>query len=72
MPFCSLITLHLKLSFRLSISSGPFHTSDKIVYLDIFSVITNILQVRMVCRDSSNSGRSRQNLRRTADKVFPT
>ena len=29
-------------------TTGPFRTSDKIVYLDKFSVITNNLQVRMI------------------------
>ena len=32
---------------------GPIRTSDKIVNIDKFSVITNTLQVRMVCRDST-------------------
>ena len=27
---------------------GPFHISEKVVYLDKFSVITNILQMWMV------------------------
>ena len=33
-----------------------FRTSDKVIYLDKFSVITSILQVRMVCRDLTNFG----------------
>ena len=35
-----------------------FSISDKVVYLGKFSVNTNILQVRMVCRDLENFGRS--------------
>ena len=35
-----------------------FSISDKVVYLGKFSVNTNILQVRMVCRDLKNFGRS--------------
>ena len=35
-----------------------FSISDKVVYLGKFSVNINILQVRMVCRDLENFGRS--------------
>ena len=38
-------------------SLGPIRTSDKIVYLDKFSVITNTLHVRMVCGDLAISCR---------------
>ena len=37
-----------------------FSISDKVVYLGKFSVNTNILQVRMVCRDLENFGRSKR------------
>ena len=40
----------------ISVILGPFHTSKKVVYLDKFSVITNILQVWMVCCDLTNFG----------------
>ena len=56
--FGSDYTLTLKLSYV-----GRFRSSDKFVYLDKFSVITTILQGRMVCRDSINFGRSRQILK---------
>ena len=48
---------------------GPFRTSDKIIYLDKFSVITNTLQVRMVCRDLTIFCRSGQIFKSTADKI---
>ena len=45
-------------SFQLHLASesvnhnlGPIRTSTKFVYLDKIYVITNALQVRMVCRD---------------------
>ena len=44
---------------------GPFRTSDKVVYLDKFSDINNILQVRMVCHDLTNFGRSCKNGKNT-------
>ena len=42
---------------------GRFHSRDKFVYLDKFSVITTILQERMVFRDLMNFGQSRQILK---------
>ena len=33
---------------------GPFHTSEKSVYSDKFSVIINALQMRLVCGDFTN------------------
>jgi len=47
---------------------GPIHNSKKVVHLDKFSVITDTLQVRMVCHDLTNFGRSRQIFQRTTDK----
>ena len=48
---------------------GPFHTGDKVVYLDKFFVIANILQVQMVCPDLTNFDRGRQIFKCTADKI---
>ena len=50
---------------------GPIRTSKKVVYLDKFSVITNALEVRTVCRDLTNFVRSGQIFKRTADKICP-
>ena len=49
---------------------GPIRTSDKIVNIDKFFVITNTLQVRMVCRDSTIFWGG-QIFKRTADKIRP-
>ena len=49
----------------------PIRTSDKSVYLDKFSVITNTLRMRMVCRNLTTFCRSGQIFRRTADKICP-
>ena len=50
---------------------GPIRTCEKVVCLDKISVTTNRLQVRMVCRDLTNFGRSGQIFRRIADKICP-
>ena len=51
----------LRTSFRMHIElsvgnclQGPVRTNAKIVNLNKFSVITNALQVRMVCCDFTN------------------
>ena len=49
---------------------GAIRTSDKIVNIDKFFVITNTLQVRMVCRDSTIFWGG-QIFKRTADKIRP-
>ena len=58
-------------SSSVCLEVGPFRISEKVVYFDKFSVITNILQVRMVFRDLKNFGRSGQILKSTADKICP-
>ena len=50
---------------------GPIRTCEKVVCLDKISVTTNRLQVRMVCRDLTNFGRSGQIFRRITDKICP-
>ena len=50
---------------------GLIRTNRKLVYLDKIFVITNVLQVQMICRDLTNFGRIGQNFKRTADKNCP-
>ena len=50
---------------------GPIRTCEKVVCLDKISVTTNRLQVRIICRDLTNFGRSGQIFRRTTDKICP-
>ena len=48
---------------------GPFRTSEKVVFQEKLSVIINISQVRMGCRDLTNFGQIVQIFKCTADKV---
>ena len=43
----------------------------KLFISDTFSVLTNILQVQMVCGDLKNFGQSGQIFKCTVDKIFP-
>ena len=47
------------------------HQRKKVVYLDKFSVITNILQVWMVCRDLTNFGWSSNSSNALLTKFVP-
>ena len=49
---------------------GPIGTSEKTVYLDQFSVITNALQIQMVCRDLTNFVQDGQMFKGTANKIW--
>ena len=49
---------------------GPFHTGEKVVYYEKFSVITNILLVWMVCAELTNFGQSGQTYISTIDKIW--
>ena len=47
-----------KASHYFDEENGLIRTSRKFVHLDKISVLTNVLQVRMVCRDLKKFGRS--------------
>ena len=66
--------LPLKIPRNLTFFPRPTRslgTSRKFVYLDKIFVITNALQVWMVCRDFTIFGWSRQNFKCTTDKICP-
>ena len=66
------LSFHLLRTFKTRGKAYPHWKKSCLLTVDKFSVITNILQVRMVCRNSTSFGRSWLIFKRTADKICPS